>query len=79
MFFIFSLIFDAIEARNIKKVYATSTRFTFLIKIKANLVAETETFFIFLAYLKFTTKSCRRKQHSTKLSLTNTLAKLNSY
>jgi len=31
--FYFSLIFGAVEAINIKKVYATSTRFTFLIKI----------------------------------------------
>jgi len=56
MFFIFSLIFGAMEARNIKKVYATSMRFTNLTKIKVNLIAETETFFIFLAHLKFAIK-----------------------
>jgi len=68
----FSLIFGAIEATNIKKVYATSTRFTFLIKIKVNFVAETETFFIFVAHLKFTTIVCRRNNILLSFSLANT-------
>jgi len=49
--FYFSLIFGATEAINIKKVYATSMRFTILTKIKVDLVAETETFFYLLLIL----------------------------